>query len=132
MFTKRDPLRAPAGRAARGTDAEDQALAHLQRQGLRLLVRNYRVARGPSRRAGEIDLVMRERDGTLVFVEVRARQDARHGGAAASITAAKRRRLVYAAHCYLMRLAAPPPCRFDVVSVEAGVLTWLKAAFDAS
>lgn len=132
MFTKRDPLRAPAGRAARGTDAEDQALVHLQRQGLRLLQRNYRVARGPSRRAGEIDLVMRDRDGTLVFVEVRARSDAQHGGAAASVTAAKRRRLVYAAQCYLMRLAAPPPCRFDVVCVEAGELTWLRAAFDAA
>jgi putative endonuclease len=132
MFTKRDPVRAPAGRAARGTDAEDQALAHLQRQGLRLLERNYRVARGPSRRAGEIDLVMRDRDGTLVFVEVRARQDARHGGAAASITAAKRRHLVYAAQYYLMRYGAPPPCRFDVVSVEAGELSWLKAAFDAA
>jgi putative endonuclease len=31
-----------------------------------------------------------------------------------------------------MRLAAPPPCRFDVVSVEAAGLRWLRAAFDAA
>jgi hypothetical protein len=44
---------------------------------------------------------MRDRDGTLVFVEVRARADMRHGGAAASIGAAKRARLVFAARHYL-------------------------------
>ena len=114
----------------RGAAAEDAALAHLQRAGLRLLERNYRVAAGPSRRAGEVDLVMQDRDGTLVFVEVRARADAAHGGAAASVTPAKQRRLVYAAQHYLMRHASPPPCRFDVVALDGADLTWLQAAFD--
>ncbi|HSI58922.1 MAG TPA: YraN family protein [Ideonella sp.] len=133
MFTKRDPGQTASepSKAASGAHAEDQALAHLQRQGLRLLERNYRVARGPSRRAGEIDLILRDRDGTLVFVEVRARRDARHGGAAASISASKRARIVYAAQHYLVRLASPPPCRFDVVAVEGGEVQWLRAAFDA-
>ena len=63
--------------------AEQRALAHLLRQGLTLVTRNYRVARGPYARGGEIDLILRERDGTLVFVEVRARAGAAHGGAAA-------------------------------------------------
>ena len=71
---------------ASGARAEDQALAHLLSKGLRLVERNYRVARGPSKRGGEIDLIMLARDGTLVFVEVRARGDASHGGAAASIS----------------------------------------------
>ena len=114
----------------RGAAAEDAALAHLQRAGLRLLERNYRVAAGPSRRAGEVDLIMQDRDGTLVFVEVRARADAAHGGAAASVTPAKQRRLVYAAQHYLMRHASPPPCRFDVVALDGADLTWLQAAFD--
>ena len=60
----------------------------------------------PAARGGEIDLILRERDGTLVFVEVRARADARHGGAAASVGVAKQRSLVFAAQHFLRRLAA--------------------------
>ncbi|MDB5893888.1 MAG: YraN family protein [Rhodoferax sp.] len=112
-----------------GDAAEDLALQHLQRQGLRLLERNYRT---PGRGGGEIDLVMRDADGTLVFVEVRRRASAGHGGAAASIGATKRRRIVFAAHRYLMQLRTPPPCRFDVVLLEQGRIEWLKAAFEAA
>lgn len=115
----------------RGDAAEDAALAHLQAAGLRLLERNYRVGAGPSRRAGEVDLIMSDRDGTLVFVEVRARAEASHGGAAASVTARKQQRLIYAAQHYLLRHASPPPCRFDVVVIDGDNLNWLRAAFDA-
>jgi putative endonuclease len=115
----------------RGAAAEATALGHLQRAGLRLLERNYRVAAGPSRHAGEVDLIMSDRDGTLVFVEVRARADASHGGAAASVTARKQQRLIYAAQHYLLRHASPPPCRFDVVAIDGASLTWLQGAFDA-
>lgn len=115
----------------RGDAAEDAALAHLERAGLRLLERNYRVGAGPNRHAGEVDLIMMDRDGTLVFVEVRARADASHGGAAASVTAKKQQRLIYAAQHYLLRHATPPPCRFDVVALDGDQLTWLQAAFDA-
>jgi putative endonuclease len=66
--------------AAAGAAAEEQALQHLLAQGLVLVERNYRVARGPSARGGEIDLILRDGDGTLVFVEVRERADCRHGG----------------------------------------------------
>jgi putative endonuclease len=123
--------RSGPGRAETGASGEDAALAHLQRAGLRLVERNYRVAAGPARRAGEVDLIMREPDGTLVFVEVRARADASHGGAAASVTSAKQARLIYAAQHYLLRHASPPPCRFDVVALDGAQLSWLKAAFDA-
>lgn len=117
-------------RAERGRSGEEAALAHLSGAGLRLLERNYRVAAGPGARAGEVDLIMQARDGTLVFVEVRARADASHGGAAASVTAAKQRRLVYAAQHYLLRHPTPPPCRFDVVAIEGDTLSWLQGAFD--
>ena len=112
----------------RGRAAEDQALAHLQRAGLRLVARNYRT---PGRGGGEIDLIMQDASGALVFVEVRERADAAHGGAAASVTAAKRRRIVLAARHYLLRHGAPPPCRFDVVAIEGGALQWLQGAFAA-
>jgi putative endonuclease len=97
---------------------------------LTLVERNYRVARGPHARGGELDLILRERDGTLVFVEVRARADPRHGGAAASVGAAKRASLVLAARHFLLRFSAPPPCRFDVVAIDGGELQWFRGAFD--
>ncbi|MDR2991945.1 MAG: YraN family protein [Burkholderiaceae bacterium] len=112
----------------RGQAAEDRALAHLQNAGLRLVARNYRT---PGRGGGEIDLIMQDPDGTLVFVEVRARADTVHGGAALSVTATKRRRIVLAARHYLLRQSALPPCRFDVVAIEGQTLHWLRAAFDA-
>jgi putative endonuclease len=115
-----------------GDAAETLALAHLLRQGLRLECRNYRVARGPGARGGEIDLVLRDRDGTLVFVEVRSRRDTRSGGASASVAATKQRSLIYAATHYLMRWREPPPCRFDVVAVDGDRLEWIRGAFDAA
>ena len=110
-----------------GDAAEDGALRHLQHAGLRLLERNYRT---PGRGGGEIDLIMRENDGTTVFVEVRTRKSVGHGGAAASISAVKQRRIVFAARHYLMRLREPPPCRFDVVVIDGQDIQWLRAAFD--
>ena len=111
-----------------GDAAEDTALAWLQAQGLRLLARNYRT---PGRGGGEIDLVMRDGAGTVVFVEVRQRASGDFGGAAASVGAVKQRRIVFAARHYLMRLAQPPACRFDVISMEGGSIQWMRAAFDA-
>ena len=111
-----------------GDAAEDAALRYLQQANLHLLERNYRT---PGRGGGEIDLIMRAPDGTTVFVEVRQRRNTRHGGAGASVTGAKQRRIVLAARHYLMRLREPPPCRFDVVLLEPGGIEWLQAAFDA-
>jgi putative endonuclease len=127
-----DPSRKPstAARTTKqsGDAAEDRALAHLLERGLRLIVRNYRT---PGRGGGEIDLVMREPDGTLVFVEVRRRASSAYGGAGASVGFAKQRRIVFAARHFLMRLGEPPPCRFDVISIEGGGIQWMRAAFDA-
>jgi putative endonuclease len=127
MFSRRS---AATDKQVRGDAAEARALAHLVRHGLTLVERNYRVARGPHARGGELDLILRERDGTLVFVEVRARADPGHGGAAASVGAAKRASLVLAARHFLLRFNAPPPCRFDVVAIDGGELLWIRGAFD--
>jgi putative endonuclease len=104
----------------------------LTANGLVPVERNYRVAPGPRARGGEIDLILREPDGTLVFVDVRARGDARHGGAAATVDFRRQLRLVFAARHFLGRFASPPPCRFDVVTVEGERIQWLRAAFDVS
>lgn len=111
-----------------GDVAEDAALHHLQQAGLRLLMRNYRT---PGRGGGEIDLIMRASDGTLVFVEVRQRNTTSHGGAGASVGRIKQQRIIFAARHYLLRLAQPPPCRFDVVLLQGERIEWLQAAFDA-
>lgn len=112
-----------------GDVAEDHALRHLQAQGLQLLQRNYRT---PGRGGGEIDLIMRDSDGTLVFVEVRQRRSLQHGGALASITSVKQRRIIFAARHFVMRLPQEPPCRFDIVAFEEDGMHWYPAAFDAS
>jgi putative endonuclease len=112
----------------KGDAAEDRALLYLQTQGLQLIQRNYRT---PGRGGGEIDLIMREVDGTLVFIEVRKRRNTLHGGALASVTTVKQRRIIFAARLYLAKLRQTPPCRFDVVAVDGEDMQWFKAAFDA-
>jgi putative endonuclease len=116
-----------------GDAGEDAALSYLQKQGLQLVVRNFAT---PGRGGGEVDLIMRDADGTLVFVEVRKRKSSSHGGAAGSVSFTKQRRIVFAARHYISRLARLPPCRFDVVSLEGTGpeqrIEWLRAAFDAT
>ncbi len=116
-----------------GDGGEELALRFLLTKGLMLVARNFKT---PGRGGGEVDLIMRASDGTLVFVEVRQRKSASHGGAAASISATKRRRIIFAAQHYISRLAHMPPCRFDVIALQGEGseqhVQWLQAAFDAS
>ena len=109
-----------------GGQAEALAAAYLKKQGLELITSNYRC------RFGEIDLIMRD-GATLVFVEVRLRSNANFGGAAMSITAAKRQRLLHTAQHYLQQ-HGDSSCRFDAVlmqSVDMQNIEWLKNAFEA-
>lgn len=113
---------------ARGDAAESAALEYLQARGMRLLARNYRT---PGRGGGEIDLIVRAADGTVVFVEVRSRRTAAAGGAGASIGHFKQARIVRAAQHYLLRWRVCPAMRFDAVLIENGQIRWIEAAFDA-
>jgi putative endonuclease len=106
-----------------GQSGEDDALAYLERQGLTLTERNF-LCKG-----GEIDLIMQDRE-MLVFVEVRARAKATHGGAAASVTARKQARLILAAQVFLQGHREPPPCRIDVVAIDGGEIAWLQNAIE--
>ena len=111
-----------------GHAIEALAERHLAGAGLSTLARRVTC------RMGELDLVMRDREA-LVFVEVRYRRGAGYGGAAASVTPAKRARIVAAARWYLLRHPerARWPCRFDVVAVEGDGesrrIEWLRDAF---
>lgn len=111
-----------------GDLGEDLALRHLQTAGLKLLQRNFRCA------GGEIDLVMS--DGrTLVLVEVRFRRDRSFGGAAASVNAGKRQRLLRAAQRLLQTHPAyrQQRARFDLIAIDGNgaalKLEWIKDAF---
>jgi putative endonuclease len=118
--------RAPYARHVLGAQAEARAAAHLGAAGLELLIRNYRC------RMGELDIVARQGD-LLVVAEVRLRSSASHGGAAASITCAKQRRIVRATRHLLARHPALQRLRirFDALLVPAGEgeIEWLRNAF---
>jgi len=114
---------------ARGSRAEEEAAAWLERQGFRVLARNHATRRG------EVDLVCRE-GPVLCFVEVRARSRLDHGTPAETVTPAKARRVVAAARDWAQRHGAlDEPIRFDVVSVELGEggpsMSLFRSAFDA-
>jgi putative endonuclease len=108
-----------------GQIAEDRAARFLEQRKLPVIARNHRC------RGGEIDLVCR--DGrTLVFVEVRSRGNGDFGGAAASITPAKQRRVVLAARHYLAATGkSGHACRFDCVLFDGERIEWIKDAFSA-
>jgi len=113
-------------RQVAGATAEALAEAFLLRQGLRVLERNWRV------RGGEIDLIC-EDHVSLVFVEVRLRRRNDFGGAGASITATKQRRLILAARHYLAG-KRERPCRFDAVLLNGlteASIEWIRNAFEA-
>ena len=108
----------------RGGDAEAMAASFLEAHGLTIVTRNYRC------RLGEIDLVARDSE-TTVFVEVRRRASPAFGGAAASITSAKRVKLLKAARHYISRLRTAPQCRFDALLIEGDPprIEWIRNAF---
>jgi putative endonuclease len=130
--TQRPAAKLPTTKAT-GDSGEERALEYLSARGLLLVARNFKT---PGRGGGEVDLIMRSPDGTLVFVEVRHRKSASHGGAAASISATKIRRIIFAAQHFISRLPRTPPCRFDVIALQGDgqdiQIEWLQAAFDAS
>ena len=114
-----------------GIIGEELAAATLSARGYAILERRYRT------RHGEIDIIA-EHQGTLVFVEVRARATAEFGRAAETVTDAKKRKVTAMAVDYLARHhIANRPCRFDVVAVDDAMspkpeITVYPGAFDAT
>jgi len=102
-----------------GDEGELQALRHLEQAGLSLIQKNF------SCKGGELDLIMRD-GNDVVFVEVRTRASMQFGGAIASITPAKQRKMLHAAQVFLLQLKQQPACRFDVIAIEAGTIHWLQ------
>lgn len=112
-----------------GIEAEQRATTLFERAGYRVLQRNYHC------RTGELDIVA-QRQELLVVAEVRLRTRDDFGGAAGSITHAKRRRIVRATRNLLLRQPALAQLyvRFDILllSERDGPVEWIKAAFDTT
>lgn len=109
----------------KGDNKERFAEDYLLAKGWQLIERNFNC------KAGEIDLIMKD-DDYLVFVEVRYRETNEFGGALASITPNKQRKLHRAAEFYLLKHFnnSPPPCRIDAVGIEGdNRIEWIKNAF---
>ncbi|KTD72415.1 YraN family protein [Legionella tucsonensis] len=109
----------------KGRIAEEKALAYLKKQGLKLVTKNYNC------RLGEIDLIMRDKE-QLVFIEVRLRTSIQFGGGIASVTYAKKQKILKAATYYMLHHQNHDPAlRFDVVSIDgkSASISWIKDAF---
>ncbi|MGH7633527.1 MAG: YraN family protein [Gemmatimonadaceae bacterium] len=103
-------------RQSLGKLGEDLACRELERRGYAIVARRHRT------RYGEIDIIS-ERDGMLVFVEVKARRTAHHGTAVEAVTCWKQRRVAAMALDYLARVRRlNSRCRFDVIAID-GVAT---------
>jgi putative endonuclease len=99
-----------------GKKAEDLCAAELERQGWRVLDRNWRV------RMGELDIIALQGD-TVVVVEVKSLRGLNRMGPetpALAVGAAKQRRIRRLAAAWLMsrrRSSRPVQLRFDVIAL---------------
>ncbi len=126
-----DSKRSITAKKKSGNQAESLACDFLQKQGLKLVEKNFNT------RAGEVDLIMQDKSDpdTWVFIEVRYRKNADFGGAAGSITAKKQQRIIKAALAYQQKHAPQSSMRFDVIAIEGDNIAkeqninWIKNAF---
>ena len=102
----------PRAKAATGEEGEQRATEHLQKQGYRILQRNFRC------RDGEVDIIAR--DGReLVFVEVKARDIRGNERPEASVTASKKHKLCKAARYFMRKYKLTDTIfRFDVIGFD--------------
>jgi putative endonuclease len=119
-------------RLQRGAASERLAAEYLRDQGLVVLAHNLRC------RAGELDLVCLDTD-VLAIIEVRQRRQIDFGGALASVTWRKQRKIIRATQFFLRRQAdwRGHAMRFDVLALEglpdgAYRIAWVKDAFRAT
>lgn len=117
---------APNNRREIGQHYEQLAAQFLIKQGLTLVAQNVQA------RVGELDLIMKE-GKTLVFVEVKYRQNQHHGHAAESVTPQKQQRLIKTAYYWMQRhnlLDCHSDFRFDIIAIhqQGQDIHWLKNA----
>ena len=96
-----------------GKFGEDCAAKFLEEHGYTIVVRNFRI------RSAEIDIIA-QRDGTIIFVEVKARSNIRHGLPSEAVNLRKQKKIIEAAAVFLQdENFCDCACRFDVIEVFA-------------
>ena len=94
-----------------GKLGEDAAAKFLEVQGYKILARNFRI------RSAEIDIIA-QKDDVIVFVEVKARSDIRHGLPSEAVTVRKQKKIIEAAGVFLQdENFSECACRFDVIEI---------------
>lgn len=109
-----------------GTFYENIAADYLAANGMMILERNYRS------HMGEIDLIGLEKDGCVVFVEVKYRSTRHTGSAVDAVDPRKQWVISKVAVSYLTSRykSLDVKCRFDVVAIEGEKIYWIRNAFD--
>jgi putative endonuclease len=98
-----------------GRWGQNRAEKYLRRYGLRTIARNYAFS------GGELDLVMAEKDGTIVFTEVKTRRNEDFFPAVAAVNQKKRQKITRTAKCFLRQFKiSERPLRFDIITVVLG------------
>lgn len=113
-------------RHRQGVWAEKKACQFLKKRGLILLKRNFRT------RMGEIDLIMEDKDTTIVFVEVRYRSYNYYANPAQTVNYLKKKRLIRTGLLYLQYVKKQKPfsARFDIIGINGSrQIQWVKNAF---
>lgn len=124
-FFRRKSAPAPSQRQT-GSDQEARVAQHFRGQGWALLERNYRCP------LGEVDLILREPSGRVVFMEVKFRSNPGFGGAVEALRPKQRDRIVRAALHYIKsRRLADCDFRFDVAAVTLSGIEHIPNAFPA-
>ena len=111
-FTRRRLLK---DRKLLGRWGEKRCERFLRRKGFKTIARNFAC------KMGEIDLIVTENSGAIVFVEVRTRADESYTQAHQTVTPKKQARLIRTAKYFLKTYKVKDrPLRFDVVAVVLG------------
>jgi putative endonuclease len=110
---------------SKGNIGEDKAAAYLESRGCVILARNHYV------RGGEVDIIFRDANGTIVFCEVKARQQSRFGTGAEAINITKQKRICKAALDWASEnKTIDENLRFDIIEVDNGKINHIKDAFE--
>ncbi len=98
---------------------------HLKKKGYRILDRNYRSP------FGEIDIVAMDKDGTVVFVEVKLRSKSSLESPGEAVTKGKMKKLVKTSLLYLQEKGLlNTNVRYDVVGITENGIDHIEEAFN--
>ena len=112
---------------AKGRRGEERAAEFIQGLGMKIIARNFTVW------GGEIDIVaLDNKDGSLVFVEVKTRDNDSFGSGAEAVGKSKREKLLRAAERFISDNGMEGyPARFDIVLVSKSKIERIENAFEA-